>query len=84
MKLQAMTWQQATTLLQSMTLATSNGMAASSKVKPTDNKGTNVDEMDISPTITTHPEGRYFMHNTISTVQERGPYTVLHTFIYQI
>jgi hypothetical protein len=66
-----------------MTLATSNGMVASSKVKPTDNKGTNVDEMDISPTITTHSEGRYCMHNTISTIQERGPYTVLHTFIYQ-
>jgi hypothetical protein len=52
MKLQAMTWQQATTLLQSMTLATSNGMAASSKVKPTDNKGTNVDEMDIGTLCT--------------------------------
>ena len=57
-------------------MATSNDMGASSK-------RTDMDEMDTSPTIKTHSEGSYCMHNIISTVWERGPYIVLHKFIYQ-
>jgi hypothetical protein len=57
-------------------MATSNDVGAISK-------RTDMDEMDTSPTIKTHSEGSYCMHDIISTVWERGPYIVLHKFIYQ-
>ncbi|CAB3988835.1 Carboxypeptidase D [Paramuricea clavata] len=57
-------------------MATSNDMGASSK-------RTDVDEMDISPTIKTHSEGSYCMHNIISTVWERGPYSTPQIYLQE-